>query len=165
MSDDRIGFIERLGRLAGQTTYRVPVEGVGTRFSHLPESHALAAALSYARGQRWNPGPELAYAVATGIPHKRDCVIDWLAEKLHVGTGAEGRNHADRIRGIAAISYSIVVRGPESIIRYQFDPHILRLANVGAAWLSACLDDTIARAERQAGECRSSSPTDTPETA
>ena len=34
MSDDRIGFIERLGRLAGQTTYRVPVEGIGTKFGN-----------------------------------------------------------------------------------------------------------------------------------
>lgn len=165
MSDDRIGFIERLGRLAGQTTYRVPVEGVGTRFSHLPESHALAAALSYARGQRWNPGPELAYAVATGVPHKRECVVDWLAEKLYIGTGSAGRKHPERVRGIALVSYALVVNGPDAIRGYDFDRHTMRLANIGAAWLSACLDNTIMLAERQAYGESNSSPREAPETA
>lgn len=165
MSDDRIGFIERLGRLAGQTTYRVPVEGVGTRFSHLPESHALAAALSYARGKRWNPGPELAYAVATGIPHKRECVVDWLAEKLYVGTGSAGRSRPEQVRGIAAIAYWLVVKGPEEIRGYEFDRHTMRLANIGAAWLSACLDNTIMLAERQAHIATASTPPEATETA
>lgn len=165
MSDDRIGFIERLGRLAGQTTYRVPVEGVGTRFSHLPESHALAAALSYARGKRWNPGPELAYAVATGVFHKQLEVVEWLAEKLRVGTGNAGRDQGNAILFIAGLSYLMVVRGPTALHGIKLAPHVEKLANIGAAWLSACLDNTIMLAERQAGECSSSSPTEAPETA
>ena len=165
MSDDRIGFIERLGRLAGQTTYRVPVEGIGTKFDHIPESHGLIVTLCGARGKRWNPGPELAYAVATGIQHKRDCVIDWLAEKLYVGTGSEGRKHPERVRGIALVSYALVVNGPDAIRGYDFDRHTLRLANIGAAWLSACMDNTIMLAERMAYCDPESSPSEAQETA
>lgn len=162
---ERPSFLERLGRLAGQTTYRVPVEGIGTRFSYLPESHSLAGALSYARGKRWNPGPEIAYAYATGIEHKREEVIDWLSEKLHAGTGATGRKHADRLRGIAAIAYCIVIRGPESTKGYKFDSHVLRLADIGAAWLSACMDNTLMLAERQARDNGESSSTERRQTA
>ena len=165
MSDDRIGFIERLGRLVGQTTYRVPVEGKGTKFDHLPESHALIVDLCGARGKRWNPGPEVAYAFATGVENNRDDVIKWLAEKLYLGTGSAGRKHPERVRGIALISYALVVHGPDVVNGYDFDPHILRLANIGAAWLSACMDNTIMLAERKAGECRLSSPPEAPETA
>lgn len=146
---ERAGFLERLGRLAGQTTYRVPVEGVGTKVSYLPESHALIVTLSYARGNRsWNPGPEIAYAVATGVENKRDEVIAWLAEKLQAGTGAVGRKYADRIHAIAGISYAIVVHGPKSVKGAELDSHVRKLADIGAAWLSMCLDNTIMLAER-----------------
>src|SRR5690606_32028593 len=69
---ERPGFLERLGRLAGQTTYRVPIEGVGTKFDHIPESHGLIVSLCGARGPRWQPGPEIAFAMATGIQHQRE---------------------------------------------------------------------------------------------
>ena len=147
MSDDRIGFIERLGRLAGQTTYRQPIEGVGTRSDYMPESHVLAARLSYARGSRWNPGPELAYTIATGIPCKRDEVIDWLASKMalsmEVSTQREGI-----LRGIAVVSYCILVH-PEKMKNVKLSRHVMRIAEIGAAWLSACLDNTISLAELQ----------------
>ena len=148
MSNERAGFLERLGRLAGQTTYRQPIEGVGTRWDYMPESHVLAARLSYARGRRWNPGPELAYTIATGIPCKRAEVIDWLASKM-ARSMEVSTQRAGILRGIAAVSYCIIVQ-PEKMKNVKLSRHVMRIAGIGAAWLSACLDDTIARAERQA---------------
>src|SRR6187431_2603931 len=128
MTDDR-DFLERCGRLAGQTTYRVPVEGTGTRFSYIPESHNLAAALSFARGPRWNPGPELVYAKATGVEHKRREVVEWLADKFTYALGASG--YHDRTRGVAVISYCLVVRGDDSVKALKVGPHVMKLANIG----------------------------------
>ena len=45
-SSDRPEFAERVARLAGQTTYRVPTEGRGTRTEQLPDAHAIATALA-----------------------------------------------------------------------------------------------------------------------
>jgi len=149
MTTDR-DFLERLGRLAGQTTYRVPVEGVGTKFDHLPESHCLIVSLCGARGPKWQPGPELAWAKATGIEHKRQEVVTWLAGKLESGLGAIGAKHKDRIAGIAMIAYCLVVRGNESVRGIRVDPHVMKLATIGASWLGMCLDETMAAAERRA---------------
>lgn len=147
-SGERAGFLERLGRLAGQTTFREPYGEFVPPSNPLPVSHELAAALCYARGERWQPGPEIAYAVATGLENNRDAVINWLAEKLYQGTGAEGRRNSDRIRGIAAVSYALAVRGEAGLMGFTFDEHIMRLAHIGAGWLAACMERTIEIAER-----------------
>ena len=154
-------FLERLGRLAGQTTYRIPVEGVGTRFGCVPESHALAAALSYARGRKWQPGPEICYAKATGVEHKRSDVIEWLTGKIHAYVQATGRQNEERVRGIAMIAYCMTVRGNESVAHLSVGAHVMKLANLGASWLEACMEDTLWRAEQQA----KSSPKKVAETA
>lgn len=148
MSNERAGFLERLGRLAGQTTYRQPIEGVGTRSDYMPESHVLAARLAYARGRKWNPGPELAYTIATGIPCKRAEVIDWLASKM-ARSMEVSTQRAGILRGIAVVSYCILVH-PEKMKNVKLSRNVVRIANIGAAWLSACLDNTIMMAEMHA---------------
>lgn len=164
MTTDR-DFLERLGRLAGQTTYRVPVEGIGTRFSHLPESHALAAALSFARGKRWNPGPELLYAVATGVPHRSEEVVSWLIQKMRDSMRVQGDDGKKRIHLAATIAYVLVIRGNQSLDGVKIPMLVARLANIGASWLSACMDEALARAERQGGDEEKTSPREAPETA
>lgn len=153
---ERASFLERLGRLAGQTTYRVPIEGVGTKFDHIPESHGLIVTLCGTRGRKWQPGPEIAFAMATGIQHQREKVVEWLVEKLYVGTGATSRKYKDRLQAIAEIAYLLAVGASESDGDEKFDRNMRRLAMIGAGWLAMCMDETIARAESRSG--RSQAP-------
>jgi hypothetical protein len=60
-SSDRPEFTERVAKLAGGTTYREPVGGYGTKSEHLPDAHAIAAALSFARRGPDDIGPDVAY--------------------------------------------------------------------------------------------------------
>lgn len=60
-STDRPEFVERVASLAGGTTYREPVAGRGTKVGQLPDPHAIAAALAYARNDRDDIGPDVAY--------------------------------------------------------------------------------------------------------
>lgn len=147
-SGERAGFLERLGRLAGHTTFREPSGEFVPVSNPVPVSHGLIVTLCGARGERWQPGPEIAYAVATGVQNNRAAVIDWLAEKLYQGTGAEGRRNGGRIRGIAAVSYALAVRGERGLRGFTFDDHVMRLAWIGAGWLAACMERTIEIAER-----------------
>lgn len=157
-TQERAGFLERMGRLAGQSTYRVPVEGVGTKFDHIPESHGLIVTLCGARGQKWQPGPEIAFAVATGIQHQREKVVQWLMGKLYLGTGATVRTYKDRLRAIAEISYLMAVGETKSDGGAEFDPHMRRLASIGAGWLAMCMDETIHRAESRPERCQGRQP-------
>lgn len=156
---ERPGFLERLGRLAGQTTYRVPIEGVGTKFDHIPESHGLIVSLCGARGPRWQPGPEIAFAMATGIQHQREKVVVWLMGKLQRATGATGRKYEDRLREIAENSYLLAIGARVAAAGGdKFDRNMHRLAMIGAGWLAMCMDETIGRAERRGGVCQAREP-------
>ena len=65
-STDRPEFIERLAKLAGGTTWRQPLEGHGTKSDHLPDAHAIATALGFARHDPDDIGPDVAYCWALG---------------------------------------------------------------------------------------------------
>ena len=148
MTDEYPSLAERCAKLAGKTTYRVPVEGVGTKFDHVPDTCALTYDLCGARGEKWNPGPELIYAHATGSEAERSEVIDWLAEKMRIMLQIRGHESAGMLRGIATISYCMVVRGDESVQGFGFSASNMKLARIGASWLEACVDETEARSRR-----------------
>lgn len=57
----RIEFAERLAKLAGGTTYRTPTGGRGTKQDQLPDAHAIAAALAFARRGDDDIGPDVAF--------------------------------------------------------------------------------------------------------
>lgn len=145
MTDDA-DFLERMGRLAGQTTYRVPVEGNGTRFGEVPCSHALVVTLCGARGRKWQPGPEIAWAVATGVQHKREAVIEWLATKLYYWLGGS-KKYRDKLRPIAEVAYLRAI-GVKPVVAIKFDRNMDRAADIGASWLGMCMDETLSRAEQ-----------------
>lgn len=88
-SSDRPEFIERLAKLAGGTTYRVPLEGKGTKFDQMPDAHAIAAALSFARRGPQDIGPDVAYCLALQSDSYRSAVCRRLAEAI--GEAADGR--------------------------------------------------------------------------
>lgn len=79
---DRDSFIERVAALAGQTTYRVPVGGRGTKLSHVPDAHAVATALSFARRNREDIGPDIAYSWVIGSDAYRERVTRTLSSAL-----------------------------------------------------------------------------------
>lgn len=63
-STDRPEFVERVASLAGGTTYREPAAGRGTKVAQLPDPHAIAAALAFARADPDDIGPDVAYCWA-----------------------------------------------------------------------------------------------------
>jgi hypothetical protein len=137
-------FLERLAILAGSTTFRPPLEGVGTKVHHIPQAHCLLITLCGARGTPWSPGPELAFSLATGIQHKRDRVVDWLETVLCFGDpSATDRKKA---REIAETAYDCMVLSKAA----PTDGPLRQRKAIGfaVALLSQSLDETVRRAER-----------------
>lgn len=84
-------FLERLGRLAGRSTYREPV-GRGTKHDWMPDEHAIAAALAFARKDRDDFGPDVAYCWALGSDAYRNRVCTAFVD-------AVAPRSSDRVRG------------------------------------------------------------------
>jgi hypothetical protein len=149
---DRAGFLERLGRLAGSTTWREPGQGGGVPYAArgIPTEHAMALALAMARSNPNDVGPDVAYSVATGVPHRRSEIVGWLAGKLVKGTGSVGRRNTERSIAIAAQAYDLVI-GTRRHISPPGQSKAARdfelLVNIGAGWLWMSLESAVERAE------------------
>lgn len=146
---DRAGFLERMGRLAGQTTFREP-SGGGSPYSArmMTTENALVLALSFARRDKRDIGPEMVYAIATGIPHQREQVVSWLAIKIMRDAGPKGRKAQNYINILAQHCYELVAFGKQttklpSRLPVCWDD----LRNIGTAWLWIVAESTIERAE------------------
>ena len=147
---DRPGFIERLGRLAGQTTFREG-SGGGSPYSSrmMTTENALVLALALARRDVRDVGPEIAYAIGTGIPHQQERVMFWLDIKFQRDAGYEGRRL--QLRSIlsrhcyelVAIGRQVTSLPRESRLPKSWDT----LRNVGVGWLWMQAESTIERAE------------------
>lgn len=81
-STDRAEFAERVAKLAGGTTYRTPAAGRGTDIKPLPDEHAIAAALAYAKRGPQDIGPDVAYCWVLGTDAYRSKVTRQLAGAL-----------------------------------------------------------------------------------
>jgi len=76
-------LLERLGRLAGATGWRQPVEGTGTARKVIPVEHELAMALGMARtSDPLDIGPDIAFDMATQAGRHRRKVCETLAKVL-----------------------------------------------------------------------------------
>lgn len=150
---DRPEFVERCARLAGGTTYRVPVEGRGTRHDHLPASHAIAAALAMSRRGAQDVGPDVAYCIATGSDGYRRSVVVRLAEAIGgMGIGREIRHSRAHVAEACGAAWDAVVhqqrgvsdRRPEGCSMRAWDTMLLAAIGVlhDSAW------DSLYRAER-----------------
>ncbi len=148
---DRSGFIERMGRLAGSTTWREP-GGAGytphVAGSILPDN-ALLLALCGARRNPKDVGPEIAFSVGTGAPHRRREVVDWLVDKLHRGTGKTGRNRQGMLTAVAGQAYDLVIGTRRTIELPRSDKarDFQLLVNIGAGWLWMSMEAAVERAE------------------
>lgn len=81
-SSDRPEFVERIAKLAGGTTYREPVGGHSTKSEHLPDAHAIATALAFARRGPDDVGPDVAYCWVLQTDAYRERVTRRLSDAL-----------------------------------------------------------------------------------
>jgi hypothetical protein len=149
-SNARAGFAERVAKLAGGTTYREPVGSFGTSADRMPDAHAIAAALAYARRGRADIGPDIAVAIATGSIAHRTRIVMELSAALLASTGKVGERTADSLLIISAHCYLFVVtgrpQGPRPLGVADRDYALLRSLGEGILWQAA--EAALARAKK-----------------
>lgn len=154
MSDEfthvRAGFAERVAKMAGGTTYREPVGSFGSSADHLPDAHAIAAAMAYARRGQTDIGPDIAVAIATGsIAHRTKIVME-LSAALLASTGRVGERAVNYLLTISAHCYLFVVtgkpQGPRPLGVADRDYIILRSLGEGILWQAA--ESALERAQK-----------------
>ena len=146
---DRAGFLERLARLAGQTTYREPCGGGSPYSSRMMTSeNALALALSFARRDPRDIGPEIVYTIATQVPHQQGRVLAWLGAKLLTDTGPAGRKCERQLIVLSRHCYEMVGFGkPLAPLPRRLPVAWDKLRDIGIGWLWMQAESTIERAE------------------
>jgi hypothetical protein len=154
MSDEfstaRAGFAERVAKMAGGTTYREPVGSFGSSADHLPDAHAVAAAMAYARRGPNDIGPDIAVAIATGTPAHRSRIVLELSAALLACTGRVGERATNFLLMIAAHCYLYVVtgkpQGPRPLGVSERDYTLLRSMGEGILWQAA--ESALTRAKK-----------------
>lgn len=147
---DRAGFLERLARLSGQTTYREPGGGGGSPYSArmMTTENALALALSFARVHPRDIGPEVVYTIATQVPHQQGRVLAWLATRLLNDTGPAGRKCEHQLIVLSRHCYEVVAFGKAvTPLPRRLPVAWDKLRDIGIGWLWMAAESTIERAE------------------
>lgn len=147
-------FEERLQRLCGESTYRMPVEGAGSNGGPppIPAAHQFAMALSFARDGRDDFGPDVAYDIVTQRTGHGARVTNRLAEAMGSEGGALIRRNRPQLRIVAWAAYTWTVHGgpfPQALRpsgTSQDDWIVLVEAARRILWVMA--DEAIYRAER-----------------
>lgn len=142
---ERGDFLERLHIIAGQTTYREPIGGYGTRVHHIPAAHCLLVTLCGSRGQRWQPGPEVAMTLITGNDDKREQVLAWLTGELEAFDRRLAAKHRADLPRVTEIAYRAATG--RRVVFDALDAELQRLVKAGACILESALDETISRCE------------------
>lgn len=148
-STERAGFAERLARLAGSTTWREPMGGYGTSSDSMPDVHALAASLAFARTGPDDIGPDVAYAVICRRMAQGERVVAKLSGALLHLAGRAGERCADSLPMVSAECYAHVCTGqpmtkPDELA--ERDWLILSAIGVGQIWDAVAV--SVRRAER-----------------
>lgn len=147
-------FEERLQRLCGESTYRMPVEGVGSHSGPppIPAAHQFAMALSFARDGKDDFGPDVAYDIVTQRTGHGVRVTHRLAEAMGNDRGPVIRRNRPNLRVAAWAGYTWAVHGgpfPNALRpseTSQDDWLVLVEAARRILWIMA--DEAIYRAER-----------------
>jgi hypothetical protein len=146
---DRAGFLERLARLSGQTTYREP-SGGGSPYSSrmMTTENALALALSFARRDKGDIGPEIVYTIATQVPHQQGRVLAYLGARLLNDTGAAGRKCERQLIMLSRHCYELVGYGKAiTPLPRRLPVAWDKLRDIGTMWLWVAAEATVERAE------------------
>jgi len=145
-SSDRPEFMERIAKLAGGTTYRVPTAGKGTKLDQLPDTHAIATALAFARRGRGDIGPDVAECWVLQTNTHRDRVI--LRVVQSAVNDQRGRAASDFAMAVGAawdaMVWNQITPRPQGIPQKAWDVALLFCCKLlhDSAW------DTLAAAER-----------------
>lgn len=151
---DRPEFVERVAKLAGGTTYRVPVGGRGSSPDHMPDAHAIAAALAYARLGREDIGPDVAYCLVLQSDAYRNKVVRALAERIGEAVAPHAIRNARRHAATACdaawdavihLARGVGNRRPQGCSERAWDLMLLGAIRLihDSAW------DSLAEAERK----------------
>lgn len=145
-TSDRPDFSERLARLAGKSTFREPAGARGTKQDQLPDEHAIAAALAFARRGPDDIGPDVAYCWVLQSDAYRETVVRKLSTALrcHEFRGVDGLRLAAAQAAWAAMIWNRATPRPANAAG-AYDR--LLLAAVGTLHQSAW--DALAEAERR----------------
>lgn len=95
-STDRPEFAERIAKLGGTSTFREPWGGSSGTADRMPDAHAVAAALAFARQGPEDIGPDVAYCWVLQTDAYRRKVTTMLAHAL--------RSHHSRWRASERLS-------------------------------------------------------------
>ena len=125
-SAERAGYAERLARLAGGTTYREPVGGYGTPSDYMPDVHAMAASLAFARRGKADIGPDVALAVICRKMAYRRKVATELAAALREHSVLLAECQTAMLGHLYETAASL---SPEQAERYleEMTPHVLTM--------------------------------------
>lgn len=149
-SDPRT-FWERLGRLTGESTYRMPVEGRSSRSAQVPVAHTLATALAFGRQGKDDVGPDIAYDIACQTTAYANRVCRAVADAMCRDRNRAARRCRPYMRIIVWAAYLRVTRDevygrlrPAEVSEADWD-----LLTEGAARiLWALAEQAVAEAER-----------------
>ncbi len=151
-SSDRPEFCERVAKLAGGTTYREPwAAGSSDSADHLPDAHAIATALAFARQGPQDIGPDVAYCLALQSDAYRNKVVRLLAEALGRMDGREIRHARGYAPDAALAAWWAVIHlkggypRPDGCARPAWDKMLL----TAIATLHDSAWDALAIAERK----------------
>jgi len=145
-------FLERLGRLAGQTTYREPCGSFGTRFGSVPEANGLVLTLTGARHSESDIGPELAVSRVIQNEAKKGDVVSWLMRELKSYDPrlvARCRKNFRTACEVAYMSFITEIDIPENA---DVTPDERDLLNAGYYLLDCALGEVLGQAERNEGK-------------
>lgn len=147
---DRAGLMERLGRLAGQTTYREPGLCGGSPYSAqvMTTEAKLLLALKMGQTHEGDVGPWIVYSIALHIDDRKRQIVEWIANKLEHGAGQYGRRNAHRMLIIGMAAYDLAVHGIDPPEPKRNPGDFAHLASVGAGWIWMKCESTIERAIR-----------------
>lgn len=145
-STDRPEFIERLAALAGGSTYRMPTAGKGTKLDQLPDTHAIAAALGFARRGHLDIGPDVAFCWAL----QSDCYKERVIDRVVGALGAASHSTSEELALAVAAAWDSMIwsrstKRPARIPQKAWDVALLCAIGVlqNSAW------DALAEAERR----------------
>ncbi|MFC4729110.1 hypothetical protein [Coralloluteibacterium thermophilus] len=146
-SNERAGFRERLARMAGRTAWREPLQGHGTAGDTVPDEHALAASLAFARRHDGDIGPDIAFAMVTQSDYRRARIVSELTAALLAATGRVGERCRDYLPQVCGQAYIAVVLGREAQRPDGVSEHDWRfLVAIGEGVLLHAADSAIRRA-------------------
>lgn len=145
-------FEERLQRLCGESTYRMPVEGASmSKPGNLPAAHQLAAALGMARQGKDDVGPDIVMDMVVGRTNTAGRVVRTIADAMNADRNRAARRCRPYMRIVVWAAYATVIGGlrqdqlrPADVTQADWD-----LLTEAAERIMGCLaDEALVRAER-----------------